>query len=48
MLAGSVNSSLMTLNKMIQHECNVVGVLCLDPKYEANVSGYKDLVHWAY
>jgi methionyl-tRNA formyltransferase len=47
MLAGSVNSSLMTLNKMIQHECNVVGVLCLDPKYAANVSGYQDLVHLA-
>jgi methionyl-tRNA formyltransferase len=44
MLAGSVNSSLMTLKKIIQHQCNTVGVLCLDSKYAANVSGYQDLM----
>lgn len=42
-LAGSVNSSRKTLEKLIEHEMNVVGVLGLHPERSNNVSGYVDL-----
>ena len=42
-LAGSVNSSLKTFGKLIEHRCNLVGVLALDPAKSKNVSGYVDL-----
>ena len=42
-LAGSVNSSRKTLEKLLQHNMNVVGVLGLDPSVSGNVSGYVDL-----
>ena len=43
MLAGSVNSSLVTLKRMIKHDLNVTGVLGLRPEYAKNVSGYQNL-----
>lgn len=43
MLAGSVNSSKKTLQKLIDHDMNIVGVLGLDPSVSQNVSGYVDL-----
>ena len=43
LLAGSVNSSRITLEKLIEHNLNLRGVLCLDPDRSANVSGYVDL-----
>ena len=43
-LAGSVNSSLVTLKKMIDHKCLLVGVFGLHPDRSKNVSGYQDLV----
>lgn len=42
-LAGSVNSSLVTLKKLIQHKCNLCGVLALEPMSANNVSGYVNL-----
>lgn len=42
-LAGSVNSSRKTLEKLFQHKMNVVGVLGLDPEVSENVSGFVDL-----
>lgn len=42
-IAGAVNSSLTTLLKLIEHNCNVVAVLSLNPKKSKPVSGYKDL-----
>ena len=42
-LAGSVNSSWLTLQKLVEYKCNVVGVLGLDPASSRNVSGYRDL-----
>jgi len=42
-LAGSVNSSRKTLEKLFQHKMNVVGVLGLAPEVSVNVSGYVDL-----
>lgn len=42
-LAGSVNSSRKTLEKLFEHQMNVVGVLGLDPAVSGNVSGYNDL-----
>ena len=43
MLAGSVNSSKKTLEKLIEHDMNIVGVLGLNPSVSNNVSGYVDL-----
>lgn len=42
-LAGSVNSSKKTLEKLFEYNMNVVGVLGLDPSVAENVSGYVDL-----
>ena len=42
-LAGSVNSTLQTFKKLIEHKCNLVAVLGLHPKNSKNVSGYLDL-----
>ena len=42
-LAGSVNSSLKTLKKLIQHNMNVVAALGLNPDAAKNVSGFQDL-----
>lgn len=42
-LAGSVNSSLRTFSKLIEHHCNLVCVLGLHPNRSKNVSGYVDL-----
>ena len=42
-LIGSVNSSRKTLEKLIEHKMNVVGILCLDPEAAKNVSGYNNL-----
>jgi len=42
-IAGSVNSSVITLSKLIEHECNLVAVLALNPEKARNVSGYHDL-----
>ena len=42
-IAGAVNSSLETLCKLIEHQCNICAVLALDPEKSARVSGYKDL-----
>lgn len=42
-LAGSVNSSKKTLEKLIQHDMNISGVLALSPDVSSNVSGYVDL-----
>jgi methionyl-tRNA formyltransferase len=42
-LAGSVNSSRKTLEKLIEHEMNITGVLGLSPSVSKNVSGYVDL-----
>jgi len=42
-LAGSVNSSKKTLEKLIHHNMNIVGVLALSPEESINVSGYIDL-----
>ncbi len=42
-LVGSVNSSRRTLEKLIEHNINVTGVLGLDPEASKNVSGYVDL-----
>lgn len=46
-LAGSVNSSRRTLEKLVEHGLNVVGVLGLDPAAAKNVSGYNDLSTFA-
>ena len=42
-LIGSVNSSRKTLEKLIEHQLNVVAVLGLHPDAAQNVSGYCDL-----
>lgn len=42
-IAGSVNSSRVSLEKMIQHEMNITGVLGLSPSKSKGVSGYNDL-----
>lgn len=42
-LAGSVNSSLTTLNMLAKHKMNLVGVLGLSKDKSKNVSGYQDL-----
>lgn len=42
-LIGSVNSSRKTLEKLIEHQLDVVAVLGLHPDAAANVSGYCDL-----
>ena len=42
-LAGSVNSSRKTLEKLIEHKMNVTGVLGLSPSVSQNVSGFNDL-----
>lgn len=42
-LIGSVNSSRKTLEKLLEHQLNVVAVLGLHPDAAANVSGYCDL-----
>lgn len=42
-LIGSVNSSRRTLEKLIEHNINVAGVLGLDPAASKNVSGFVDL-----
>ncbi len=41
-IAGSVNSSFQTLKKLIEHNCNLVAVLGLNPNSSKNVSGYLD------
>ncbi len=46
-LAGSVNSSLLTLKKLLEHNCNLVGVLALSPDRSKNVSGFQDLKPFA-
>ncbi len=43
MLAGSVNSSRKTLEKLYEHNMDVVGVLGLEPTRSKFVSGYNDL-----
>lgn len=42
-IAGSVNSSLKTLEKLIEHHMNITGVLGLSPQSATNVSGFNDL-----
>lgn len=42
-IAGSVNSSLLTLQKLIFYEMNLKVVLALNPEKASNVSGYNDL-----
>lgn len=42
-IAGSVNSSVRVLRKLIEHEMNVQWVLGLDPAVSKNVSGFNDL-----
>jgi len=42
-VAGSVNSTLRTFNKLLAHKCNVVCALGLHPEQAKNVSGYVDL-----
>ncbi|MCK6604130.1 MAG: methionyl-tRNA formyltransferase [Bacteroidia bacterium] len=42
-LIGSVNSTLRTLKKLIDHKMNVIGVLGLDPIKHKNVSGYQNM-----
>lgn len=42
-IAGSVNSSVKVLKKLIEHEMNVNYVLGLDPVVSENVSGFNDL-----
>lgn len=42
-LAGSVNSSLKVIEKLIEHNIEIVGILGLDPKFSINVSGFVDL-----
>lgn len=42
-IAGSVNSSRVTLEKLVEHKMNVTGVLALSPNASNNVSGYVDL-----
>lgn len=42
-LAGSVNSSRKTLEKLLEYEMNLVGVLGLEPSSAKRVSGYVDL-----
>ena len=43
-IAGAVNSSLKTLEKLIEHDCNICLVLALNPEKAKNVSGYRDLM----
>lgn len=42
-IAGSVNSSHKTLQKLIEYNMNITGVLGLSPEKATNVSGYNDL-----
>ncbi len=42
-LAGSVNSSRKTLEKLFEYEMDLAGVLGLDPSLSEKVSGYVDL-----
>lgn len=42
-LAGSVNSSRLTLQKLIEHNLNICRVLGLDPQFSDHVSGFVDL-----
>lgn len=42
-LIGSVNSSLQTLKKLVQHQLNLVHVLGLNPSNSGSVSGYIDI-----
>lgn len=42
-IAGSVNSSLRTLKKLVEYKCNLACVLGLHPDRSKNVSGYNDL-----
>jgi len=42
-IAGSVNSSKRVLEKLIEHEMNVVRVYGLSPEVSQKVSGYQDL-----
>lgn len=42
-LAGSVNSSLLTLRKLHEHNCNLTAVMGLDPSVSGMVSGYQDI-----
>lgn len=42
-IAGAVNSSKKTLEKLIEHNVNLKLVLGLNPELTKNVSGYKDL-----
>lgn len=37
---GAVKSTLKTLEGLVKHHANLVGVLCLDPTVSKNVSGY--------
>jgi len=42
-IAGSVNSSITTLSKLIDHNMNIVLVLGLNPTSAINVSGFRDM-----
>jgi methionyl-tRNA formyltransferase len=42
-LAGSVNSSRRVIEKLIEHDIELVGILGLDPDVSKNVSGFVDL-----
>ena len=42
-LIGSVNSSLQTLRKLVEHQLNLVHVLGLNPSNSSSVSGYRDI-----
>ena len=43
-LIGSVNSSLITLKKMVAHQCKLVAVFGIHPEKGRTISGYQDLV----
>lgn len=42
-IAGGVNSSRKTLEKLIEHNCDIRLVLALDPNKAMRVSGYQDI-----
>ena len=42
-IAGAVNSSLKTFEKLLEHDCNVVAALTVNPEKSKFISGYQDL-----
>ena len=42
-IAGAVNSSLKTFEKLLEHDCNVVAALTINPEKSKFISGYQDL-----